>query len=289
MKVLVSGANGQLGMALQENSNSFPDYEFLFTDIAEMDITNYKAVEKLSLEFMPDVLINCASYNAVDKAEDEPMLALQINAEAVQHMAGLAAKHDFGLIHISTDYIFDGKKGSAYTELDEPNPQSKYAHSKFIGEQAVNTAGQKAAIIRTSWLYSEYAHNFVKTMIRLAREKNSLRVVDDQFGTPTYAADLAGAILKMLPHIKDFRGVRTYNYSNEGVTNWAEFAEAIITYAGLECTVIAVSTEEYGLAKAARPAYSLLDKTKIKEDFLLTIPPWRESLKKCIKKLEKNN
>ncbi|MDT8393982.1 MAG: dTDP-4-dehydrorhamnose reductase [Bacteroidales bacterium] len=287
MKVLVSGANGQLGMALRENGKLFPDHEYLFTDIAEMDVTDFEAVKKLCLEFMPDVLINCASYNAVDKAEDEPTLALQINAKAVQYLAGLAAKHGFGLIHISTDYIFDGKKGTAYTELDEPNPQSKYAHSKFIGEQAVNTAGPKAAIIRTSWLYSEYAHNFVKTIIRLAREKDSLRVVNDQFGTPTYAGDLAGAILRMLPHIKDFKGVRTYNYSNEGLTNWAEFAESIITYTGLECTVIPVSTEEYGLAKAARPAYSLLDKTKIREDFRLTIPSWRESLKKCIKKLEK--
>ncbi len=287
MKVLVTGANGQLGMALRSESSAFPDHEFLFTDIEELDITNFDAVEKIALSFQADVLVNCASYNAVDKAEDEPMDALRINGKAVQGLAGLARKHDFGLIHLSTDYIFDGKKGAAYTELDEPHPQSKYAHSKFIGEQAVHTANPRAIIIRTSWLYSEYAHNFVKTIRKLAAERDELKVINDQQGTPTYAGDLANAILIMLPYMEELEGVNTYNYSNEGLTNWAEFASTIIEYSKLDCRVTPVSTIEYGLSKAVRPAFSLLDKSKIKKDFNLNIPDWKVSLKKCINTLEK--
>ena len=287
IKVLVTGANGQLGMSFRDESKDHPNIEFLYTDIEDLDITNYNETERLILDFKPAVLVNCASVNAVDQAEDDPALAIKINSNAVQSLAGMARKHGFGFIHISTDYIFDGKKGSAYTELDEPNPQSKYAHSKFIGEQAVLTAGPNAAIIRASWLYSEYAHNFVKTIRKLALSRDEISVVNDQLGTPTYAGDLAKAILIMIPHISDFNGVKTYNYSNEGLTHWAEFATAIIEYSGLHCKVIPVTTEEYGMSKAARPAYSLLDKTKIKSEFNIEIPDWRESLKKCINNLEK--
>lgn len=287
MKVLVTGAKGQLGHSINDLSANYPDYEFMFTDVDELDICNYDAIETLALSFKPDVLINCASYNAVDKAEEEPMVALSINGKAVQSLAGLARKHDFGLIHVSTDYIFDGKKGSAYTELDEPNPQSKYAHSKFIGEQAVNTAMPNAAIIRTSWLYSEYAHNFVKTIRKLAAERDELKVVNDQYGSPTYAGDLAAAIFEILPLVNDFGGVKIYNFSSEGLTNWAEFAAAIVEYSGLTCKITQVTTEEYGITKAFRPAYSLLDKSKIKKEFKISISDWRESLKKCIHKLEK--
>ena len=287
MKVLVSGANGQLGQSLQVAAKDKPQFQFMFTDIDELDITNYDAVEKRVLSWQPDVMINCASYNAVDQAEEDPIQALNINGKAVQILAGLARKNDFALIHISTDYIFDGKKGSAYTELDEPHPQSKYAHSKFIGEQSVHTAKPNAAIIRTSWLYSEYVHNFVKTIRKLATEHHELRVVKDQMGTPTYAMDLANAILSMLPQLNDFKGVQIYNYSNEGLTNWAEFAQTIIEYSGLHCKVVPVTTKEYGFSKAARPAYSLLDKGKIKKDFNLEIPDWKDSLRKCIVKLDK--
>lgn len=287
MKVLVTGANGQLGLSINDLSVNYPDYEFMFTDVDELDISNYDAIETLVHSFKPDVLINCASYNAVDRAEDEPTVALSINGKAVQSLAGLARKHGFGLIHVSTDYIFDGKKGSAYTELDEPNPQSKYAHSKFIGEQAIHTAMPNAAIIRTAWLYSEYAHNFVKTVRKLASEKDELRVVNDQYGTPTYAGDLAAAIFKILPVVNDFGGVKIYNFSSEGLCNWAEFAAAIIEYSGLTCKITPVTTEEYGMSKAFRPPYSLLDKSKIKKELDITIPDWQESLKKCIHKLEK--
>ena len=221
MNILVSGANGQLGMTLQALGKSRDDLNFLFTDLPDLDITNYHAVEKAALDHHTDVLIN---------------------GKAVQGLAGLAKKHDFGFIHLSTDYIFDGKKGTSYSELDDPHPQSKYAHSKYIGEQAVNTANPRAAIIRTSWLYSEYAHNFVKTMIKLGKEKESLKVVNDQFGSPTYAGDLAEAILTILPSLQAFKGVDTFNYSNEGLTNWAGFAERIMEYAGLYCKILAVST-----------------------------------------------
>lgn len=287
MKILVTGAKGQLGLSIKAISTKHSEHDFLFTDVEELDITNYDAVEKLILSFQPEILINCASYNAVDVAEDKPMQALSINGKAVQGLSGLARKHNFALIHISTDYIFDGKKGSAYTELDEPNPQSKYAHSKFIGEQAVHTAKCRAVVIRTSWLYSEYAHNFVKTIRKLAADRDKLSVISDQQGTPTYAGDLADAIFTILPEVNKLEGVNIYNYSSEGLTNWAEFAKAIIEYSGLNCKVTAVTTEEYGLSKAMRPAFSLLDKSKIKKDFNISIPDWRESLKKCIDKLEK--
>jgi len=287
LKVLVTGANGQLGSSIRAARNDHPDYTFLFTDIQELDITHYDDTEKLILDFQPHVLVNCASYNAVDQAEDDPKMAIEINSRAVQKLAGMARKHQFGFIHISTDYIFDGQKGSAYTELDDPNPQSKYAHSKYIGEQAVLTARPKAAIIRTSWLYSEYAHNFVKTIRKLALSKDELRVVNDQVGTPTYAADLAKAILIMIPAVNTFEGVRTYNYSNEGYTHWAGFAEAIIDYSGLDCRVIPVTTEEYGMSKAARPAFSILDNSKIKKEYNISIPDWQESLRICIQNLNK--
>lgn len=288
MKVLVTGANGQLGMAIRSLTDNQAEHEFLFTDVDELDITNYEEAEKLILSFHPDVIINCASYNAVDQAEDEPELAISINGTAVQGLAGLARKHGSGFIHISSDFIFDGNKGTPYNELDDPNPQSGYAHSKFIGEQAVHTANPNAAIIRTSWLYSEFGHNFVKTIRKIARSRNEIRVVNDQSGTPTYAADLAGAILTLLPSVNSFNGVRTYNYSNEGITNWAEFAQAIIEFSGIDCKVIPVSTKEYGHSKAIRPAYSVLDKSKIKNELNIVIPEWKTSLKKCISILKKD-
>jgi dTDP-4-dehydrorhamnose reductase len=238
MKVLVTGAKGQLGMAIRLlTDDNQAEHEFLFTDVDELDITNHEEAEKLILSFHPHVIVNCASYNAVDQAEDEPELAISINGTAVQGLAGLARKHGSGFIHISSDFIFDGKKDLPYTELDGPNPQSRYAHSKFIGEQAVKTVNPNAAIIRTSWLYSEFGHNFVKTIRKIAGSRGEIRVVNDQFGTPTYATDLAEVILTLLPLVNSFKGVRTYNYSNEGIANWAEFAQAIIEFSGIDCKV----------------------------------------------------
>lgn len=287
MRVLVTGANGQLGMALKEESKNHPEHVYLFTDMDELDITVPEAIAKMMISYGPDILVNCASYNAVDKAEDDPAPAMMINGEAAGFLAASAKQHDFGLIHLSTDYVFDGKKGSAYNEDDTPNPQSKYALSKLLGEQAVRASSCRAAIIRTSWLYSEEGSNFVKTIRRLAMERDEVSVVDDQHGSPTYAGDLAAAIFAMLPHIHAFDGVQTYHYSNEGLTNWAGFAEEIVRLSGLHCRIAPVSTSEYGLSKASRPTFSLLDKSRIKNEFNLSIPGWRESLKKCIEKLEK--
>jgi len=287
MRILVTGANGQLGMALKEESKVRREHDYLFTDVEELDVTVPEAIENTVISFRPDIFVNCASYNAVDKTEDDPGPAMMINGEAAGYMAGSASRHGFSLIHVSTDYVFDGTKGSAYKEDDVPNPQSKYAYSKLLGEQAVRTAGCKALILRTSWLYSEYGHNFVKTIRKLALERDEIRVVDDQLGSPTYAGDLAAAIMAVVPTISTFQGARTYHYSDEGVTSWAGFAQAVVKLSGLHCRIIPVSTSEYGLSKAARPAFSLLDKSGIKNDFGLIIPEWHESLEKCINKLEK--
>lgn len=287
MRILVTGANGQLGRSISDRASNYPDYQMTYTDLEELDIADYYSVEKVVQDNQIQMIINCASYNAVDKAEDEPMTALLINGKAVQGLAGIAKKQNIGLVHVSTDYIFDGKKSNGYTEVDEPHPQSKYAHSKYIGEQAVNTANPRAAIIRTSWLYSEYAHNFVKTIVKLAKEKDELRVVNDQIGSPTYAGDLADAILQMIPSIANFDGVQTYHYANGGKTSWAEFAKKIIEIADLTCVVTPVTTEEYGISKASRPAYSLLDTSKIRKEYKFTIPAWEDSLKKCLENLLK--
>jgi len=289
--VLVVGAKGMLGrevaLALRQPQWQVDGLErqIYCVDVDQVDVARADSAKNCLLYYLPELVINCAAYTDVDGCELNPQKAKLLNTQSVEM---LIEKFDGKFVQISTDYIFDGKKGAAYTELDEPHPQSKYAHSKFIGEQAIHTANPKSAIIRTSWLYSEYAHNFVKTIRKLAEEKDELRIIKDQVGTPTYAGDLESAIINILPELNNFNGVNTYNYSNEGITNWAEFAEAIIDYSGLDCKVIPVTTEEYGLTKAARPAFSLLDKTKIKEEFKISIPDWRDSLKKCISNLEKN-
>ena len=288
MRILLTGADGQLGTSLRKISPDFPEHEFLFTDVSDLDVCSPRDTEKVFSQFRPECIINCASYNAVDKAEDDPEAANSINTEAAGLLARQAREWQSGLIHLSTDYIFDGRKGQPYNEQDEPNPRSNYAMSKWLGEKAVAAAGPSAAIIRTSWLYSEYGHNFVKTIRRLGAERDEISVVDDQFGSPTYAGDLALAIMKILPHVRDFGGIRTYHYSNEGATHWAGFAEAILEYSSLDCSVKHVSTAEYGLSKAERPAYSLLDKSLVKKDFGLDIPTWQDSLEICIKNLENN-
>jgi dTDP-4-dehydrorhamnose reductase len=286
MKILVTGAKGQLGMSLKNAGSEYPGHKILFTDVEDLDITKYSEAERAVIDFQPEVIVNCASYNAVDQAEEDPSLAILINGTAVQTLAGLAKKNNASLIHISTDYIFDGKKDKPYTELDEPNPQSKYAHSKLIGEQAIHTANPNAVIIRTSWLYSEYGHNFVKTIRKLSRSRDEISVVNDQIGTPTYAA-LAKAIFVIIPSLSANQGVKTYNFSNKGVASWADFAQEIVLLSGVDCKVNPVTTAEYGMTKAARPAYSVLDKTKVLKEYNVSIPEWREALKNCIDKLNK--
>jgi dTDP-4-dehydrorhamnose reductase len=284
MKILVTGANGQLGSELRLRTGDHPGFEFIFTDIAELDITNEEAVESVVISNKIDAIINCAAYTAVDKAEKEKPLAILINATAVEKIARVAAKHAVLLIHISTDYVFDGKGHRPYLEDDETHPVSAYAESKCLGEQAIQASSAKALILRTSWLYSSFGSNFVKTMIRLAKEQGLIKVVSDQVGSPTYAGDLAAAILDILESHPAPEGVEIYNYANEGVASWYDFAKAIIEFTGITCEVIPIETKDFKTL-AARPFYSVFNKSKIKSKFHPEIPYWRESLQRCIEKI----
>jgi len=281
--VLITGSKGQLGSEIRNLSSNYPDFRFIPTDVEELDLTDKAAVTKFITARSIDYIVNCAAYTAVDKAEDDAELCYKINCDAVKNLAEAAADKA-KIIHISTDYVFDGRANVPYKENDPTNPQSVYGKSKLAGEEALLTACPKSTIIRTSWLYSIYGNNFVKTMLRLGKERSELNVVFDQQGTPTYAADLARAVLSVLVHIEktaDFpAGI--YHYSNEGITTRFDFTKKILQLAGITtCTVHPITTEQYPV-KAARPRYSVLDKTKIKETFGIIVPKWEESLEKCI-------
>jgi dTDP-4-dehydrorhamnose reductase len=284
MKILVTGANGQLGNELRVLAPTFPDFEFGFTDIDELDITNEAAVAEYVSAFSPGAIINCAAYTAVDKAEEETARAMLINATAAGILARAAARADAILVHISTDYVFDGKGHQPYVETDPPAPVSAYARTKYAGETEVMAAAPNALIIRTSWLYSSFGANFVKTIMKYGKERGKLNVIFDQIGTPTYARDLAGAILAILAGGIPVKGVEVYHYANEGVASWYDFALAIIEMSGIHCTVSPIVTSEYPLP-AVRPFYSVFNKSKIRNHFGLTIPHWRESLRDCIQLL----
>jgi len=281
MKILVTGSNGQLGNELRVLSSTSPGSNFIFTDVAELDITNEPAVSAFFAETKPGAVINCAAYTAVDKAEQEPVKAELINAVAVGILARVAARHDAVLVQISTDYVFDGHNYQPYREEDATNPLSAYALSKYHGETEMLKYARCGYLVRTSWLYSTFGLNFVKTMMKYGRERGILNVVCDQIGSPTYARDLAAALLVMLNSGKRPEGVAIYHYSNEGVTSWYDFAKAIIQFAGINCTINPIETKDYPLP-AIRPCYSVFNKTKIKQDFNLEIPYWRDSLGKCM-------
>ncbi|MBE0664151.1 MAG: dTDP-4-dehydrorhamnose reductase [Bacteroidales bacterium] len=283
--ILVTGSNGQLGNELRNLSIHYPNFNMIFTDLPELDITERIACESFIKKHNIDFLINCAAYTAVDKAESEPELAFKLNKEAPAILTELAAKHHFTLVHFSTDYIFDGQHFEPYTEQDTPNPSSVYGKSKLEGETAILNSASCAIIIRTSWLYSAYGHNFVKTILRLAREKEIINIVYDQVGTPTYAADLAKCILDMLKSRK-IEGQHIYNYSNEGVCSWYDFANAIIELRGLQCKIVPIRSADYPTA-APRPPYSVLDKSKIKKDVEIHIPWWKDSLALCLQFMQK--
>lgn len=285
MKILVTGSNGQLGNEIKELSHEYPHLRFIYTDEKELDITNEDQVDEFLTVHKPDVIINCAAYTAVDRAESEEDTALLINSAAARFLAKASAKHNALLVHISTDYVFDGKAYMPYTELNETNPLSAYGRTKLSGELAVHEYAEKAIIIRTSWLYSEFGNNFVKTIIKYSRERVLLNIVYDQIGTPTYARDLAKTILEILPTAIKTSGVEVFHYSNEGVASWYDFAKAIVEYSGIECKLNPINSSNYPQA-ATRPFYSVLDKSKIKERFSLEIPYWRDSLKECIHRLE---
>jgi dTDP-4-dehydrorhamnose reductase len=281
IKILVTGSNGQLGSELREIAGKYPYFSFIFTDIEELDITDSEKVERFIGEHRPDVIINCAAYTAVDKAEDEPEKAMWLNRDAVSNLAGASDKYNCFLVQISTDFVFDGENTKPYTEDDIPCPMSVYGLSKLDGEEAMMACLQKGLIIRTSWLYSSFGHNFVKTILKKGSETGSLNVVDDQMGSPTYARDLAKAILDILPAAMSSNQVDLFHFSNEGSCSWYEFAKEIIRLASINCQVSPDKTGIYP-AKAKRPAYSVLDKSLIKERFGIEIPLWQDSLKHCM-------
>ncbi|MBK2297098.1 dTDP-4-dehydrorhamnose reductase [Francisella philomiragia] len=288
MNVLITGSNGQLGSELKELvSNSkleIQNHTFIFADSKLLDITDHQAVKKFIVDNDIKVIINCAAYTAVDKAETDIEIADKINHLAVANMAIVAKEHGVKLVHISTDYVFDGQNYKPYIESDATNPQGVYGATKLAGEQAILDINPKGSIIiRTSWVYSYYGNNFVKTMLRLGRERDSLGVIYDQVGTPTYAKDLAKAILDIVPRIQNSK-LEIYNYSNEGVTSWYDFAKEIMSIANISCKVNPIETKDYP-TPAKRPHYSVLNKSKIKSDFNMKIPYWKDSLKDCITRI----
>ena len=275
-KILITGANGQLGNELQKIASIYPHLEFFPTDIDTLNLCNKEEVKSFLNKISPEYIVNCAAYTAVDKAEDEIEMCYQINRDAVRNLAETAQKHT-RIIHISTDYVFDGTAKTPLHESDRTNPQSVYGKSKLAGEEILMQIRPESIIIRTAWLYSSFGNNFVKTMIRLGKERDSINVVNDQIGTPTHAGDLAKAILDI---IVSGWSPGIYHYSNEGVCSWYEFALKIHELAGIPAGKLhPIPSSEYP-TKAKRPMYSVLDKTKIKSTFQIVIPEWEESLKK---------
>ena len=288
MNVLVTGSNGQLGSEIKEliqNSKlKIENYDFYFTTSKDLDITGYLKVREFIETHKIDVIINCAAYTAVDRAEEDRKSADLVNHIAVKNLAQIAKDKNIKLIHISTDYVFDGKAHIPYKENDITNPNGIYGKTKLDGENAmININPLNSIIMRTSWVYSSFGANFVKTMLKLGKERSELGVIFDQVGTPTYARDLAKAILEIIPNIKNEK-VEIYNYSNEGVLSWYDFAKEIMRMAKLMCTINPIETKEYP-TPAIRPHYSLLNKSKIKQTFNITIPYWKDSLDECLRKL----
>ncbi|MBC9795057.1 dTDP-4-dehydrorhamnose reductase [Sinomicrobium weinanense] len=283
-KILVTGVSGQLGTEIKKLSVSYKG-DFLFADRAALDITDGDKVKQFLGRHPVEAVINSAAYTAVDKAESEPEMAKQVNCKAVEMLAGVCVSHNLKLVHLSTDYVFDGKNHRPYKENDPAAPVNVYGKTKWEGEEAIRSINPgNSVIIRTSWLYSSQGNNFVKTMLRLGAEKEEVRVIDDQVGTPTYAGDLAAAVLDILPGL-NHKNVKTYHYTNEGVCTWFDFAKAIMEYEGLPCKVTPVPSSEYP-TPAQRPSYSVLSKQTFKKDFKMTIPHWRDSLKKCLREID---
>lgn len=296
MNVLVTGSNGQLGSELKELvSNSkleIQSYTFIFADSKLLDITDHEAVKQFIIDNHIRFIVNCAAYTAVDKAELDIERADKINHLAVANIAEIAKEYDIKLVHISTDYVFNGHNYRPYLEDDQTDPQGVYGVTKLAGERAILDINPKnSIIIRTSWVYSYYGNNFVKTMLRLGRERDTLGVIYDQVGTPTYAKDLAKAILDILPKVQYRHSelvsesqVKIYNYSNDGVASWYDFAKEIMSIANISCQVNSIETKDYP-TPAKRPHYSVLNKSKIKSDFGIEILYWKDSLKDCITRI----
>lgn len=288
LNILVTGANGQLGKCIQDFSKRLPEGEcrFFFTDIDTLDICDAGQIERRIVRDEIDVIVNAAAYTAVDKAEDNIAEAYRINRDAVDNLAKCAKRRGVYLVHISTDYVFSGDECRPHREEDPIAPRSVYGKSKAEGEQAIRDSGCHATIIRTSWLYSEYGHNFVKTMLKLGKERERVTVVYDQIGGPTYAGDLASAIWSVIEKNGKSSGMNVYHFANKGSISWFDFAQAIMEIGGCNCRVDAILSENYP-AKAPRPACSVFDLSKIESETGIDIPYWRDSLKLTISKLEK--
>lgn len=282
MNILVTGCNGQLGNEIQLLEREYPQHQWYNTDVQELDITDVSAIRQFVLEHQIDGIINCAAYTAVDKAEEQEELCTKLNAEAPAYLASAVGSRGGWMIQISTDYVFDGTSHVPYVEDDDTCPNSVYGRTKLVGELNVQKLCEKSMIIRTAWLYSTFGNNFVKTMIRLGKERSELGVIFDQIGTPTYAHDLAHVIMTVVR-----KGIvpGVYHFTNEGVISWYDFAKAIHRIAGIKtCHVRPLHTAEYP-TPARRPHYSVLDKTKIKKVYGIEIPYWEESLKDCLEKI----
>ena len=277
--ILVTGANGQLGVALRNVTDKTAGFRFYFTDVDTLDICDRRQIGDFIRLYNIGTLVNCAAYTAVDKAEEDVDTCRRINCDAVRNIGELAASSGVKVIHISTDYVFDGRETRPYRETDATMPMSVYGATKLAGEQALLSSCNDTIVIRTSWLYSETGTNFVKTMLRLGTERDELNVVADQLGTPTYAGDLADVIKTILTSARFTPGI--YHYANEGACTWFEFAVKIFELTGIQCRVNPIRTNEYP-ARAPRPPYSVLDKTKIKATFAIQIPTWEASLAKCL-------
>lgn len=281
--ILVLGASGQLGQELRVAAEGSAQH-YTFASRSELDVTDQLAIRHFVQDHHIDTIINCSAYTAVDRAEDEPEEADRINHQAVAALAALAKAQGLYLIHISTDYVFAGDSHRPITEEETPRPQSVYGRTKLLGEDAIRRTGCRALILRTSWLYSTYGANFLKTMCRLMQERQELSIVFDQIGTPTYARDLARFLVSYLEQDKGTRQEGTYHFSDEGVASWYDFAEAIRHHMGYSCQLHPIRSEQYP-TKATRPSYSVLDKAKLKRDFGITLPHWQTSLEDCLNQL----
>ncbi len=285
LTILVTGSKGQLGSEIQELSSNYPTAQFLFTDIEELDICSVDSIRAYTLNRSIDYIINCAAYTNVDQAEIDENLAREINAKASKNLASVATEKDIVLIHISTDYVFSGKNHMPYTEQQKTEPSGVYGKTKFEGEEFIRSLCSKHIIIRTSWLYSPFGKNFLKTMLALGKDNKELGVVVDQVGTPTYAYDLAACILIIVDKIsKGISEFGTYHYSNEGVCSWYDFASEIQNTAKNNCKIKSIESEDFQ-TRAKRPHYSVLNKSKIKHIFAIDIPHWKSRIKHCIRRI----
>lgn len=288
-KILVTGSNGQLGKEFKKIASLYPPYDFIFLSREDLPIHHFEMVRHYFKIHQPQYLINCAAYTAVDRAGSEKDLAFQVNAEAVGVLAAICKENQTRFIHISTDYVFDGTATTPYKEDSPVNPQSVYGASKLEGEKQALQFNPGSIIIRSSWLYSEFGKNFVKTMLKFLQEKEEINVVNDQFGSPTYAADLAEAILRIIvtlpTHASRLTPHGVYHFSNQGMISWYEFAVAIKELTGNNCKINPIPTSQYP-TPTKRPAYSVLDTTKIRQSFGIAIKDWKESLVICLQKLK---